>query len=113
MGDRFALRGVERLRAEHVVVHQRSHRRRGWQAGRWREESAAQERKADEALDRYRESYGNEDGPLSEERHEQLDRLRELAMQGKESRADAGERGEGAEESTGELEDGSLVSTGE
>jgi len=83
------------------------------QAGHWREESAAQQEKADAALDRYRESYKNEDGPMSEERHEQLDRLRELAMQGKESRADAAERGEGAEEATGELEDGSLVGSGE
>jgi hypothetical protein len=83
------------------------------QAGHWREEVGAQQEKADHALDRYRDSYKNDEGPMSEELHERLDRLRELAMQGKESRADAGERTEGAEESTGELEDGSLVSTGE
>ena len=104
----------ERAAAERDIEQAREHvDRYTQQADHWRSEVADQKAKVDDALDRYRESYKNEDGPMPEDLHEQLDRLRELAMQGKESRADAGERGEGAEESTGELEDGSLVSTGE
>ena len=83
------------------------------QADHWRHEIADQKEKAKDALERYRHSYENEEGPIPDDVHEQLDRLRELSMQGKESRADAGERTEGAEESTGELEDGRLVSSGE
>jgi len=83
------------------------------QAQRWHDELAQQESKADKALEDYRDSYKNEDGPISETTHGRLDHGKEAAMQGKESRADSAERGEASEESTAELDDGSLVETGE
>ena len=51
--------------------------------------------------------------PSSETAHVRLYHGKEAAMQGKESRADSAERGEASEESAAELDDGSLVETGE
>ena len=83
------------------------------QAHHWHDELAQRKTDANHALDHYRESYENDEGPIPEDTHRVLDRLREAAMQGKESGADAAERGEAGEEASGELDDGSLVDSKE
>ena len=103
----------ERAAAERdIATAQRHVDSYGGQAQHWQDELAQTQKRSDQALDRYRDAYKNE-GPIPENAESALDRVKELGMQSKESRADYGERQEQAEESTGELGDGSLVSAEE